>query len=98
MKKMVLCSAVALAVAFGAFGVASAEDKGPAEITLKTDAAKKPAVFPHAKHQAKNKCDECHKAATFPADKKWDMKKGHAFCQDCHKKAKGPMKCTDCHK
>ena len=34
-------------------------DKGPAEITLNAD-GKKPAVFPHAKHQEKNKCGECH--------------------------------------
>lgn len=98
MKKMVLCSALALAVAFGAFGVASAEDKGPADITLKSAAGKKPAVFPHAKHQAKMKCDDCHKNPNYPADKKWDMKKGHGLCQDCHKKSNGPNKCTDCHK
>ena len=103
MKKMILCSALAVAVAFGAFGMAAAEDKGPADITLKSATGKKPAAFPHAKHQGgAMKCDDCHKAATFPADKKWDMKNGHAFCQDCHKKGvdgkMGPTKCADCHK
>jgi len=39
----------------------------PIEIILKTSTAKKPAVFPHAKHQVKNECDACHKDANFPA-------------------------------
>jgi hypothetical protein len=34
-------------------------EKGPAEITLNAD-GKKPAVFPHAAHQAKNECGTCH--------------------------------------
>ena len=34
-------------------------DKGPADITLNTD-GKKPAVFPHAAHQARLACGECH--------------------------------------
>ncbi|MHB1014208.1 MAG: cytochrome c3 family protein [Desulfurivibrionaceae bacterium] len=100
MKKTIICSA-AFALLFG-FAVASnvlAEEKGPAEITLKTEAGKKPAVFPHAKHQAKLKCDDCHKSADFPKDKKWSMKAGHALCQGCHKaKNQGPTKCPDCHK
>ena len=71
----------------------------PDEITLKTDTGKKPAVFPHAKHQGKNACDTCHKDANFPADKNWDMKKGHALCLGCHKaKNQGAVKCDGCHK
>ncbi len=101
MKKSIICSA-AFALVFG-FAVASnavaAPAKGPAEIILKTEAAKKPATFPHAKHQAKNECDTCHKSADFPADKKWSMKAGHALCQGCHKSlGKGPTKCGECHK
>jgi len=101
MKKTVICSA-AFALVFG-FAVASnalaAADKGPAEITLKSEAGKKPAAFPHAKHQAKGDCDACHKSADFPADKKWSMKNGHALCQGCHKaKNAGPTKCDGCHK
>ncbi|MDA3972194.1 MAG: hypothetical protein PF442_12670, partial [Desulfobulbaceae bacterium] len=65
MKKSVLCAA-AFTMLFGftfATG-AMAEDKGPAEMTLTTAAAKKPAPFPHAAHQASDKvaCDDCHKA------------------------------------
>lgn len=70
-----------------------------AEIVLKTTAAKKPALFPHAKHQGKMECDLCHKDANFPADKKWDMKKGHALCLGCHKaKNQGAIKCDGCHR
>ena len=100
MKKTVICSA-AFALVFGltVAGSALAADKGPADITLKTEAGKKPAVFPHAKHQAKMDCDGCHKDANFPADKKWNMKNGHALCQGCHKaKNQGPTKCDGCHK
>ena len=101
MKKTVICSA-AFALVFGlavAGSALAAPAKGPAEITLKTEAGKKPANFPHAKHQAKNECDVCHKSADFPADKKWSMKNGHALCQGCHKeKGQGPTQCAGCHK
>jgi len=72
----------------------------PAELILKTEAGKKPAVFPHAKHQDKIECDLCHKDANFPADKNnWDMKKGHTLCLGCHKaKNQGAVKCDGCHK
>lgn len=71
----------------------------PVEIILKTETAKKPALFPHAKHQEKNECDACHKDANFPVDKNWDMKKGHALCLGCHKaKNQGAVKCDGCHK
>lgn len=71
---------------------------GPAEIILKAEAGKKPALFPHAKHQTKIGCDACHKNADFPADRQWDFKQGHAFCMGCHKaKNEGPTKCNGCH-
>ena len=41
-----------------------ADDKGPAEMELKTAAAKKPAKFPHGNHQEAFKCCECHHAKT----------------------------------
>jgi hypothetical protein len=70
----------------------------PAKIFLKTETGKRPAVFPHAKHQAKIACDACHKNANYPVDKKWDFKRGHAFCIGCHKvKNDGPTKCNGCH-
>lgn len=101
MKKSIICSA-AFTLVFG-FAVASnavAQNKAPDVIILKTEAAKKPATFPHAKHVAgKITCDTCHKSADFPADKKWSLKNGHALCLGCHKaQEKGPTKCADCHK
>jgi predicted CXXCH cytochrome family protein len=72
---------------------------GPAEITLKTETGKKPAMLPHAKHQAKFDCDTCHKNANFPTDKKWSLKQGHGLCMSCHKaRNEGPTKCNNaCH-
>lgn len=91
--------APALACMLMFLNTSSAYAAAPAEITLKTEAANKPAVFPHAKHQEKIECDACHKDANFPADKNWDMKKGHALCLGCHKaKNQGAVKCDGCHK
>jgi len=78
--------------------VAEDQDKGPAEITLTTKDAKKPAMFPHAKHQERMQCDECHKNANFAAAADaWTKDAGHALCKDCHKANNGPTKCNDCH-
>lgn len=77
----------------------TAQAAAPVEIILQTSTAKKPAVFPHATHQNRMECDTCHKDANFPADKNWDIKKGHAFCLGCHKvKNQGAVKCDGCHK
>jgi cytochrome c553 len=58
----VLIFAAALAIAFA--GASLAADKGPAEMTLEStiDGAKtpKPATFPHAAHQEKFQCADCH--------------------------------------
>lgn len=100
MKKTVLVMVAAL-FAVGLFlnsNVAKAQDKGPAEITLKTAQARKPVKFPHHEHQARMKCDVCHKNPNFAksADS-WTMKQGHALCRDCHKKNNGPTRCLICH-
>lgn len=99
MKKTVICSvAFAFAFSLALAGSALANAKGPAEITIKTEAGKKPAKFPHAKHQGKNECADCHKSDKYPADKKWSMKNGHDFCQGCHKEKGAPVTCATCHK
>jgi hypothetical protein len=61
MKKTLICGvAVAFVAAFALAGVSFADgDKGPAEMTMNAD-GKKPALFPHAAHQEKIKCGECH--------------------------------------
>jgi len=71
----------------------------PSVIVLKSESGKRPAIFPHAKHQTKHDCDTCHKNENFPTDKKWDLKTGHALCMGCHKaKNEGPTKCNNaCH-
>jgi len=102
MKKSIICSvAFAFMFGFATAGVSLAADPGPAEITLKTEKGKKPAVFPHKQHQDMMDCDTCHKDPNFTPGA-WTMKSGHAFCKDCHKKGvngkTGPNKCGDCHK
>jgi predicted CXXCH cytochrome family protein len=100
MKKAIICGvAVAFLCVAGFAGITMAEDdKGPAEITLQTAEAKKPAVFPHAKHQEKQECDKCHKDANFTPGA-WTKDSGHALCQPCHKENENKelAKCTNCH-
>ncbi|HBI15553.1 MAG TPA: cytochrome C [Desulfobulbaceae bacterium] len=100
MKKAIIYSvAVAFLCVAGFAGMSmAADDKGPAEITLKTAEGKKPAVFPHAKHQEKQECDLCHKAASYTPGA-WTKETGHAQCQTCHKENENKelAKCKTCH-
>ncbi|GAB4334775.1 MAG: cytochrome c3 family protein [Desulfobulbaceae bacterium] len=97
--KKVLIYGVAMAflcvAGLAGMGVA-ADDKGPAEITLQTEAAKKPALFPHAAHQEKIECDKCHKDPNYAAGA-WTKDAGHKLCKDCHKANGAPTKCGTCH-
>ncbi len=95
MKKTVLYSvafAFALSLGFSANGMAA--DKGPADITLQAtkDAAPKPkpAVFPHAKHQATLACGDCHHSKGADG-KQVAYKEGQKIekCETCHNKAAG---------
>ena len=88
-----------------------ARDKGPAEMTLQTADAKKPANFPHAKHQEKYGCDTCHhymdaegNQAPCTGDDDPIQK-----CESCHNKDFKDVKlnsfknaahaqCKECHK
>ncbi len=117
MKKITLyAAATALTLGLCFTGISFAnDDKGPAEITLTStvDPAKKakPAIFPHAKHQEKLECGECHhskgddgKQVAYVAGQKIEK------CETCHNKAAGmPDKlttfkdaahqnCKECHK
>ncbi len=69
--------------AFAGLAIAD-EDKGPVEITINPD-GKKPALFPHAKHQERITCGECHhskdadgKQVAFVEGQKIDK------CATCH--------------
>jgi len=61
MKKVLIVSvALAFLCSLGLVSMATAGvDKGPAAITINPK-GKKPVQFPHAKHQEKIKCGECH--------------------------------------
>ena len=110
-KSLVLLVVITLTMGL-AFGVSFAKDvnKGPADITLKTEAAKKPAQFPHAKHQETKSCGTCHhyigddKKATPCGDDGENIAK----CESCHNSAFGNEKlnsfkkvahklCKGCH-
>ena len=82
---------------FSGMSMASDDKKGPAEITLQTEAAKKPAIFPHAAHQERGvECDKCHKDPNYLPGA-WTKDAGHKLCKDCHKANKAPAKCGTCH-
>lgn len=108
-KSLVLLVVVTLTLGM-AFGISFAVDKGPAEITLNAD-GKKPAVYPHAKHQEKNECGVCHHytgegdAKTAIDEKTYDKIQK---CDACHNadfkneklrkwKDIGHGLCKDCH-
>ena len=75
---------------------------GPADITLQTESARKPADFPHRQHQESfgctvchhakddvmviNKCASCHNADISNAEVNSYKKAAHILCKDCHKK------------
>jgi hypothetical protein len=91
---------VSLFIGGSAFGVEVSI--GPAEIVLQTEAARKPADFPHRQHQeaysctachhAKDevmvidKCANCHTKDINNADVNSYKKAAHKLCKDCHKK------------
>jgi len=59
LKKILACGVMSLFVMSFAAILAFAADQGPEVVTL-GESGKKPAVFPHKKHQATFKCAECH--------------------------------------
>lgn len=111
LKKMLVCSVVAVFMLCGAVISSWAVDTGPAEITLVTAKAKKPAQFPHKMHQGMFKCAQCHHGMKdgkqVPYVEGQEIKK----CDSCHnpevmganKKLDSFMKagharCKECHK
>ncbi len=116
MKKALICGvALAFLCSIGLVTMAMAKDTGPAEMTLlsTTDGAKKPkpAVFPHAEHQSRLKCGECHHTKG-PDGKQVAYTEGMKIqkCEVCHNKTDGMpkgldslkkighKKCKGCHK
>ena len=91
MKKFVFAVVFAVAVVFAfnfaVVGVSTANGTGPAEMVLKTVDAKKPAFFPHEKHQKMegNTCATCHHS------------KGADGMQAAYVEGQAIQKCVTCH-
>jgi predicted CXXCH cytochrome family protein len=97
--KLIVMGVALLFIAGNAFGVEVSI--GPADITLQTEAARKPADFPHRQHQdsyactachhAKDevmvidKCASCHNKEIANAEVNSYKKAAHKLCKDCHK-------------
>ena len=99
LSKMVLLCVAVLVIAGSAIAVEVSI--GPADMTLQTEAARKPAIFPHRDHQAMfactachhakeeimtiDKCAGCHTKDISNADVNSYKKAAHKLCKDCHK-------------
>lgn len=111
-KQTMTCSLIAAVVfifAFMATGVSYAANPGPEDITLQTADAKKPAHFPHKKHQETIKCEECHHTMDATGKKGPYVEGQEKKCETCHNKdfanaelnslkAIGHARCKGCHK
>ena len=99
LKLFIMCVAL-LFIVGNAFGVEVSI--GPADITLQTEKARKPAEFPHRQHQdaycctvchhVKNeimeidKCSRCHNKDMGNAGVNSFKKAAHKLCKDCHQR------------
>lgn len=115
MSKKLIIIATAFAFVFSlaiAGGVTTASaDNGPADMVLQTGNAKKPANFPHAKHQENLKCADCHHTKTADGKRGPYAEGAQAKCVTCHNetdmpdnkklnnfKGVGHAQCKGCHK
>jgi len=97
MKKVLISFICLCTIGIGSVAISQDVDKGPENITLQTEKAKKPAKFPHFKHQNVLTCDDCHKnldAEMMATNKNYAHKEG---CKNCHKEKGIKAKCTTCH-
>ena len=81
-----------------AAGQALAADAPKGPVTLPS-AKQGDVVMKHATHPSV-KCAVCHGEGEPGKMEAMTQKKGHALCQDCHKKdaaKKAPVKCDGCH-
>ncbi len=84
MNKFLACGVIALCMLLGSVFSTIAANNGPAGITM-DEGGKKPAVFPHKKHQDAFKCGECHHGMSadgkqVPYQDGQEIKK----CATCH--------------
>ncbi len=115
MKKSAIFATVCIfTMVFAAsIGLSTAATTGPEEIILKTEAAKKPAFFPHAVHQ-QNKgltCGDCHHSKDNEGKRvDFNEEQEIKLCIQCHNandmenlklnsfKLAAHRLCKDCHK
>jgi hypothetical protein len=101
----------AFALLLSAGGALAEVEKGAPDMILQTTQAKKPAVFPHAKHQAVLACTDCHHGKNEDGTQKAYVDGDQIReCVSCHNKEDMPNKaldsfknaahinCKDCHK
>ena len=107
--KCTVIAAVVFCFAMLAAGASFAGNNGPEEITLQTAEAKKPAKFPHKKHQETIKCEECHHTMDAAGKKGPYVAGQEKKCETCHNKdfknpelnawkGIGHARCKECHK
>lgn len=109
-KTLVLATAFAFLSGFAMAGSAFAQDKGPAEIEMKSERGIKPATFPHAQHQEKFDCAECHHGKDAEGNQvAYEEGMEIKNCASCHNKDEmsgelaslmgaGHKNCKECHK
>jgi predicted CXXCH cytochrome family protein len=112
LKQSMKCTVIAAVVfcfAMMAAGVSFAGGTGPEDIVLQGADAKKPANFPHKKHQATIKCEACHHTQTADGKQGPYVAGQEKKCESCHNKdfknaelnslkGVGHARCKGCHK
>ena len=83
LKKFFACGVMSLFIMSCAAILAFAADTGPAEITLGAS-GKKPAVFPHKKHQDAFKCADCHHGMADGKQVPYVEGQKIEKCETCH--------------
>ncbi len=111
MKYRKITATVVFFVLCGSINVLAKKDIGPEMMNLKerfkVEGKKKAVIFPHHKHQAKLKCEQCHVSADGGGDLRFKIVKKDGiqndyhkkFCFPCHTEMKVPKgrSCSNCH-
>ena len=83
-KSLILLVVAAFVMSLGVgVSMSFADGSGPETITL-NDAGKKPAQFPHWKHQEKNECATCHHSQGADGKQGPYVAGEEKVCDECH--------------
>lgn len=109
-KLMTLAVSAAITLCF-TFAMAhnASANSGPEEIVLKTAKARKPALFPHKKHQDMYECATCHHTKDAAGKQGPYVAGEEKKCESCHNKdmannklnsfkSAAHARCKECHK